>query len=335
MSELVRSDALRKYDELVTELGGDPRALLRDAHIPVAALRNADSHLPFRAMVELLERSAEVLGCKDFGLRLAERQDLDIFGPLALAVQNCETVAEALDCFCEFFHTHNPSLHVEVRPRPGGRSFLVGASLLLSRPPAHRQIDERNVKLTHQCLKLLSAEAYHPMRVLLPHSRLSPAATYRACFGCAVQFEQDCAAIEISAEDLRRPVRGHNPQLRKIATAFLESQGKKAHATLGRRVRDAIRPLLPSGRCNQVNLADALYLHPRTLQRRLAEEGTSFEELKDEVRREVAEHYLSSSALPLSHITALLGYSEQSALTRSCRRWFRRAPLALRRGASR
>ncbi|MGH8518539.1 MAG: AraC family transcriptional regulator, partial [Panacagrimonas sp.] len=266
MSELVRADALRKYDELVIDLGGDPKALLRAAQIPVAAMRNADSLIPFRAMVELLERSAEALSCKDFGLRLAQRQDLDIFGPLALAAQSCETVAEAVDCFCEFFHTHNPCLHLEVRPRPGRRSFLLGASLLLSRPPAHRQFDERNVKLTHQCLKLLSAEAYHPTRVLLPHSRLSPAATYRACFGCEMQFEQDRAAIEVSVEDLHRPVRGYNPQLRKIATAFLESQGKKSHATLGRRVREAIRPLLPSGRCNQVNLADALYLHPRTLQ---------------------------------------------------------------------
>jgi AraC-like DNA-binding protein len=332
MTALVRADALRSYLELVGELGGDAKALLAAAEVPSAAMRNSgESYIPLRGMIELLEHSAEALEVKDFGLRLAAQQDLGIFGPLALAAQNCETVADAIDCFAQYFHTHNQGLQFVVRPLPGGRSSYLGAEILLSRPPPHTQFDERNVKLIHQCLKLLSGEAYHPLRVLLPHSRLSPAATYRACFGSAVQFEQERAAIEISAEDLRRPVRGHNPQLRKIATAFLESQGPKSQATLARRVREAIKPLLPSGRCSQVNLADALHLHPRTLQRRLAEEGTSFEDLKDEVRREMAEQYLGASVLPLSQVTALLGYSEQSALTRSCRRWFRRAPLALRR----
>ncbi|MGH8461856.1 MAG: helix-turn-helix domain-containing protein [Stenotrophobium sp.] len=84
-------------------------------------------------------------------------------------------------------------------------------------------------------------------------------------------------------------------------------------------------------RCNPINLADALHLHPRTLQRRLVDEDTNLEALKDEARREVASHYLENSVLPLSQVAALLGYCEQSALTRSCQRWFRQAPLVLRR----
>ncbi|HSW11457.1 MAG TPA: AraC family transcriptional regulator ligand-binding domain-containing protein [Solimonas sp.] len=334
-TDLVRADALRHYPELVASLGGDARALLRAVRIPPQALRNAEGFVSFRAMLELLELSAETLDCKDFGLRLAKQQGIDIFGPLSLAAQNCETVGDALECFQRFFHTHNPALEISLRPAPGGKSTLVGTRILLSRPSAHRQFDERNALIAHQSILLLSGNAYRPLRVLLPHSRLSPAATYRASFGCELRFDQGEAAIEVSAADLRRPVRGNNPQLRRIATAFLESQGSKAQATLGSRVRDAIKPLLPSGRCDQANVADALYLHPRTLQRRLADEGSSFEQIREEVRREVAEHYLRSSNLPLSQVTALLGYSEQSALTRSCRRWFKKAPLAMRRVAKR
>ena len=66
-------------------------------------------------------------------------------------------------------------------------------------------------------------------------------------------------------------------------------------------------------------------MHPRTLQRR-AREGTTFEAIKDEVRRDLAQQYLSQPELPLTQITALLGYSEQSAFGRSCRRWFDMTP---------
>lgn len=332
LTHLVRADALRHYPELVASLGGDARALLRAVRIPPQALRDAEAFVPFRAMLELLELSAEALGCKDFGLRLATQQDMDIFGPLSLAAQNCETIGDALACIQHYFHTHNPGLEISLQPAPGGRSTLVGTKILLSRPPPHRQLDERNVAIAHQSILLLSGNSCRPLRVLLPHSRMSPPATYRARFGCELRFEQDWAAVEVMTADLDRPVRGNNPQLRRIATAFLEGQGGKARTTLGSRVRDTIRPLLPSGRCDQANVADALYLHPRTLQRRLTEEGTNFEQIKDEVRSELAAHYLRSSDLPLSQVAALLGYSEQSALTRSCRRWFQRAPLALRRG---
>ena len=64
-------------------------------------------------------------------------------------------------------------------------------------------------------------------------------------------------------------------------------------------------------------------MHPRTLQRRLREEGTTFEDIKDEARRDLAQRYLAHPDVPLAQVTAVLDYSEQSALTRSCQRWFR------------
>ena len=71
-------------------------------------------------------------------------------------------------------------------------------------------------------------------------------------------------------------------------------------------------------------------MHPRTLQRRLREEGTSFEEIKDDVRRDAAARYLSQPDIPLTKVAALLGYSESSVLARSCRRWFDSSPRKVR-----
>lgn len=333
MTTLIRADALRNYMELTSELGGDATTLLRKARIPVEALRARDSFVSFRSMLHLLELSADTLECKDFAIRLAIRQGLEIFGPLALAAQNCETIGAAVECFSTYFHTHNPGLQIALSQKTLSRTTQIKFHVLLSRPPPHPQFDERCMALAHTCLMLLSAGSYRPLRVLLPHSRLSPLKTYRDYFGCELRFDQPVAALELASSEMRRALPTHNPQLHLIATSFLEKMGAKPNSLLSLRVREAIKPLLATGTCSHSDLAEVLHVHARTLQRRLAEEGTSFETIKDEVRRDMARQYLTRSALPLSQITALLGYSEQSALTRSCRRWFGCKPLALRQGS--
>jgi AraC-like DNA-binding protein len=72
-------------------------------------------------------------------------------------------------------------------------------------------------------------------------------------------------------------------------------------------------------------------MHPRTLQRRLSEERATFEAILDDVRRQLARHYLTTTDMPLSQVAGLLGLSEQSALTRCCRRWWGRTPTAVRK----
>lgn len=80
-------------------------------------------------------------------------------------------------------------------------------------------------------------------------------------------------------------------------------------------------------------IAAMLAMHPRALQRRLDDEGTSFNAIRDDVRRQHAMRYLTSTQLPLSQVTGLLGLSEQSTLTRFCRLQFDATPSAIR-GAS-
>jgi AraC-like DNA-binding protein len=76
-----------------------------------------------------------------------------------------------------------------------------------------------------------------------------------------------------------------------------------------------------------------LGMHPRTLQRRLRSEGESVESIKDSVRRDIALRYLTQTSMPLIRVAKALGYSETSALSRSCYRWFALSPRQLRGGA--
>ena len=119
--------------------------------------------------------------------------------------------------------------------------------------------------------------------------------------------------------------------VRSLAMAHMERVGSRDSKPVTDRVRAALDLMMHSGDANQVEVARALGLHERTLQRRLKGEGAAFEDIKDAVRRARAEEYLRQRELPLSQVAELLGYSEPAALSRSCRRWFGDTPKAVRR----
>ena len=87
------------------------------------------------------------------------------------------------------------------------------------------------------------------------------------------------------------------------------------------------------GGADVASVARLLSLHPRTLQRRLAADGTTYAAILDGVRRDTARQFLTGSDMPMSQIAAAVGLSEQSALTRSCRRWFGLTPREVRDGS--
>ena len=96
MTAMVQAQSLRGYRELVTDLGGNPNRLLRKAGIEPAALNQLSAFIGFESLIDLLERSAADLGCPDFGLRLAERQDIGILATLSVAMRHSTTVGEAI-----------------------------------------------------------------------------------------------------------------------------------------------------------------------------------------------------------------------------------------------
>jgi AraC-like DNA-binding protein len=100
-------------------------------------------------------------------------------------------------------------------------------------------------------------------------------------------------------------------------------------------VRALLVRFIETADCSIQRMCVELGLHPRTLHRRLKAEDTSFESIKDEVRRDVALRYLQETDHPLTFIAEKLGYAEQSVLTRSCARWFSTCPSELRLRAAR
>ncbi len=330
MAELIRASFLSGYLELVDELGGDPTSLLRAQKIPRRALLDPARMLEQRAVSGLLERTAAAFRCPDLGIRLSARQDISVAGPLAVVMRNCATVGDAFRDVARYLNLFGPAPHVVVDKIPGTKDSLVRTELWMQSPGVYPQTMELFVSGMHMILRSLTDGRARAKAVYFPHAAISPLETYRRAFTGPVTFSHSFAGLAISSTEWARPIEGRNSEVHQIAHAYLDLQLKSSPADLTSQVRRLVATLLASGKCARAEVADALNLHPRTLSRRLAEEGVTFEDVVEQERAAVAERLLSQRDVPLSQIAALLGYSEPSTFTRSVHRWFKESPSAAR-----
>jgi AraC-like DNA-binding protein len=330
MAAMVQAQSLRGYRELVGDLGGNATRLLRRAGVDPAVLDQLSAFISFETVTDLLERSSTELDCPDFGLRLAERQDIGILGTLAVAMRYSETVGEAMSTASQYLDVYNAavSFTIGTGDRPGQARLVF--KLLPGHYPRWAQLAEHGIGVTWRILSMLSEGRCHLRGVWFPHPAVATEASYQARFDAPLVFGADQAALAITERDLDLPISETIEELHDLVTRYLDSRLPRGRSALTLQVRQAVEALLGTGTCSHQEVARALHMHPRTLQRRLREEGTTFEAIKDEARQDLAQRYLSQPDVPMTQITALLGYREQSALGRSCRRWFDTTPREMR-----
>jgi len=331
MREIVRASAWSGFHELVEELGGDAAEILAAAHVDTAALADPERYMPLRAFIDTQTIAAERLHRPDFGLMFGSRQSLSVLGALSIAIANSATARQGIEICARYLHVHNPALTMTLAPVPRTSREFLDLSLDLRRPVHREQNSERQLASIHKSLRQLGGSAYKPSQVWFKHAPISPISTYRKIFGVTPLFNRPRMGISIEREILDKWRPGGSSQLRQIAETYLRQLSPPHDKSFTIRVSGVARSLLRGKECTPEQTAFALGIHPRTLQRRLQAEGTSFEKIKDEVRRETTESLLAQPNVSLSQIALMLDYADSSAFSRSCRRWFGEAPSAVRR----
>lgn len=330
---VIRGTALQGYGDLVRELGADPGPLLARAHLSEGSLGDHEAFVGYRSVITALELAAEATGSPDFGRRLALRQGLEILGPVGVAARTAATVGEALASIAHYLSIYSPALTVGVSPPSAGRYARFDWAIVVNRPPPHAQAAELGIGVALQVFRLLAGDDMHPVEVGFRHQPIAHLEDYVNYFRCPVRFGQPTTGFLFEARILTQQM-ASDSGVHDVVREYLNTIVAPAdRATLAEPVRSLIQRMLGTGGLTIDLVADHLAMHPRTLQRQLAAERTSFAALVEETRRQDALRYLRDAAMPLSHVAGLLGYSEQSVLTRSCRRWFGTTPSLVRAGA--
>ena len=328
---VVRGTALSGYPHLVSELGGDPVALLRAAGIRPHDVGEHEIFLPYRSLIVAVEGAAAATSTPDFGRRLALRQGIEILGPVGVAARTAATVGDAFTIVETFLAAYSPAISARILPCTNTEESFYAFEILIERPPPHPQTTELSLGVSLGMLRFMLGAHYTPFSVHLPHAALTATDDYLAYFGCRPYFAQPTAGFTFRTADLARPL--NQDALAHQAVVQYLTGITTQQRSMTQSVRTMVRQLLPTGTASLELVAEQFDLHPRTLHRRLAAENTTFGELIDDVRRETAEHYLRDTDISLPHLTRELGYAEQSVLSRSCRRWFGCSPTSYRKSA--
>jgi AraC-like DNA-binding protein len=332
MTSLIRAVALQGYEAATRSVGVDPIAQLAHVDLPPETLVATDNFISYLAFIRLLENTAEAGKCVDFGLRLARYQEAFIEGPLTLLMRYADSLNEALSLGAQYGYVFSPAMRASLTP-VAEHPELVDLTLIANVRGQKNcaQTTEYVLFAVAQVLRWLSHGQIRPLLIMAPHARLSPVEHYARYMPCECRFDMPFAAIRIAASDLTLALPERNPLLLQMAKSYIEQNFGVSKQLISDRVRVLSRQLMGVGRATQGDIAKALAMHAKTLQRRLLAEGQRFDVLLDGERRDRFVELLMQPSRPnLAQIALMVGYSEQAALTRSCQRWFGCSPSALR-----
>lgn len=334
--DVVHARILRFFPNAVEALGGDSASLLRQVGIDPDNLAEGRAGATYRQMVELLELAATELNCPDFGMRLAKLQSGGaMFGPLGSVMKNSRTFGDALDYVARHSYAHSLAARIWLNRSADDEGVFVGHDILLDRMSNKSQALEQILLDGHLAAMEITGGNVRVRKVHFRHQPRSPLKTYRRYFGCEVCFGQNADGVYFSERDLSCPIVDPDAAAYRTAISFIDGQFTRHRPPLHAEARGLIMRFLRGEQCTNEKIAARLNLHPRTMHRRLKAEGTSFQQVKDEVRRDVMLYYLEQTDIDFARVSEKLGFAEQSVMTRSCNRWFSASPTRLRTEARR
>ena len=196
-------------------------------------------------------------------------------------------------------------------------------------------VDVAMALLLDMC-RMNAGAALRPMAASLRRGRPENVDAYARFFGCPVRFGAEENAFVLSAKDADRSLPSSNKQLAAVFDRMLtEELARLDKSNVIARCRAAVLEDLPSGEASAEETAKQLHMSPRTLQRKLAEAQTTYVQLVDDTRKDLALRYIEDPRRSITDITFSLGFSQPSAFTRAFRRWTGLAPSEYRakRGA--
>jgi len=306
------------------ELGVPPRDVLRHAGLPADLLQQEKILVSTEELFALYRGLGEASGDPAIGLKLGTERRIERYDPIALAAVSARSFRDALQRLARYKQLVCPEeLHVAER----ARECRVQFRWLLAQ-------DAEPPLLVDVCFAAVLGIARRGTgRPIKPkHLELRAAAgsrrMYEAHFGCPVAFDARENTIVFDTADVDRPFVTHNADLFASVSPQLEAELLQAlgSTAIGERVKGTLKRLLAGRRPGIEEVARELRLSSRTLQRRLTEEGATFQQLMQEARRELARHYLQHSSLELNETAYLLGYEDAPSFFRAFHQWEGRSP---------
>lgn len=328
MKPMVMSDVgwCKAMKDVFTQHGLDADALFAEAGLEVG-----ETDVDLGELTDAFSRAWTLAAAKTGNPAIGltkPTHPLVSLGVLSHVVLAASDVRSALQSLARFTHLASPTASVEMRI--AGDRCQIALQILPGRLPVAPQRYDYLGITTVRGMHWVTGREVRPLVFQHPGPEPARPELWREAFGCPVVFNAPECLLELPAHELSQPIPTADPTVsdlcERIAAQIAEQQG----GSVSVRVRQVLMKHLSKGDPRRETVAATLCMSERTLQRRLTEEGTSFAELVDEVRREAAERYFRHGDFSPTEITFALGFSDPSNFYRACKRWFGRSPSTMR-----
>jgi AraC-like DNA-binding protein len=312
---LIASFTLMGLRAAADELGVDPLPLLAKFDIDARLIDKTEGFISLNAFVSFLEAAALEFECPHFALLIAKHRPKLGFGVLGQLLKASPDVGTALRKAHRHVAIVTENTRWDVLVEFGQASIVRYERHPLEQP--QQQMLSLSIAQYYQLLKGLMGGQWRATSVSFSFPAPPDKQEYKRFFQAPVYFGEEHNAISFPESHLKYAIPTSDPELLEILKKHIETLEQDVGDNISDKVTLLIRQLLDSGSCSLESIAARLYMHPKTLQRALRQDGTTFKELLRKTRLEVAEFYLLRSQIGLVQLADILGYNAPSALTRS------------------
>ena len=307
----------------------DGRAVLDEAGIDYADAANPDTRITLKQHQALWHLAIERAGDPCLGLIVGQAFPPAALHGLGLGWMASTTLKTAFDRLIRYQRVL--STNAELEWEESGDSYRFVGRARTAGPDFESAAADATLAVVVRLCRITLSESVSPVKVCVKHDRRAYKAHYQAFFGCGVTFDAPDYSLEFDKALLAQVLPGANPLLTRIndqAVADYLARFDQHDTTT--RVRQHLIDALVDGRPDQESIARTLNLSLRQLQRELGSQGTSFRQLTEEVRRDLAMSYLRERQKSIGEISWLLGYTEAANFSRSFKKWTGQTPKAFR-----
>ena len=305
--------------------GLDCRVLFNQLGLDYAALDDPDARFPQDSITRLWQRAVELSGNPAIGLNMGKVVRPASFSVAGYALMSSRTLAEGFQRLVRYQRIISESADLSFGLLPEGYALIL--TVHGDHLPPTRQSAEASLACALAICGWLTGRTLQPRKVLFQADHPADIEPYKQVFHAPLVFNAPYDALIFEQADMEAPLPTANEAMALLHDRFAgEYLARFSESRVTHQARQVLCRLLPQGEPKRDTVAQTLHLSQRTLQRRLQEEGTSFQALLDDTRRELAEQYLAQPGMTLLEIAYLLGFADPSNFFRAFRRWFDATP---------
>lgn len=329
---------IRNIVYVAAERGADLQQLCRESDITPESLETADILMGLEQNCRIMETALRLTGDPFLGLHIGQTTSPVVLGMVGYLMESSPDLKTALANLEQFVRTVTKLYDFYTEARSG--EFILYCEPIpawnsLSPETASMSVDLAFSGTMH-IVKLLTGKNIYPIRMSSRYPRPRDTREYVRVLKIEPLFNQPGNFVVFRLQDVQLPVIGHNPALNALFRELLEKEIAKTREqqSFANEVRRAVLQNFNTTLPQMTDVVGQFHVTPRTMQRKLKVEGTSFQEIAESVKSELAIGLLKNRALTVNEVAYKLGYAEPSVFRRAFKKWTGLNPKSYAEGTS-